>query len=223
MTENRSKILPEPEAISLLDTYGIKYPEHNVATSPSEAVMIAERIGYPVVMKVVSPQIIHKSDAGGVCVNISDSLGAVLAYNKITDSVAKYDSTAKIDGIIVCKQAQAGLELVVGATRDPVFGPTVMFGLGGIFVEVLQDVSFRVCPLTRKDSIEMIKETKGYQILRGTRGKAASDIMALVDLLHRVSHLMMDRPDIEELDLNPVRVYEKGLDVLDARIIVRAS
>jgi acetate---CoA ligase (ADP-forming) subunit beta len=219
MPENKMVMMPEPEAIALLASYGISYPEHGVAHSAEEAVQIAERIGYPVVMKVISPQIVHKSEAGGVCVNIDKAEAVAQAFHKIFKEVKKYNADAEIRGILVCRQAKAGLELVVGKTEDEVFGPVLMFGLGGVFVEILRDVSFRICPINKEEAVKMINEIKGHKILKGARGNQALDVDAIADLLVRISQLVTEQPDIAEIDLNPVRVYEEGLTVLDARVL----
>ncbi len=221
VTEGKTLFMLEPEAISLLDSYGINYPEYGLARSPAEAVIIADKIGYPVVMKVVSRQVVHKSDVGGVRVGLKDASEVKAAYVKISETVCAAEPSAVIEGILVCKQAQEGVELVIGATQDGIFGPTIMFGLGGVFVEVLKDVSFRICPLKKKDAVEMIEEIKGYPILKGTRGKAALDIEALIELLLKVSNLLMETPGIVEMDFNPVRIYEKGVQVLDVRVLTK--
>jgi len=220
MNRNQAGFLLEPEAIQLLQTYGIPYPNHRVAHSPQEAVETADRLGYPVVLKVVSYDVVHKSDMGGVVLGLEDARGVRDAYDQIQRAVGDQVAGAEIQGMLVCEQAPSGLEVIVGGLRDALFGPTVMFGLGGVFVEVLKDVSFRVAPLEHRDAEEMIREVQGYPLLAGVRGRTACDVSALVDLLGNVAHLMMDRPDISELDLNPVRVYGNGLLVLDVRVSV---
>lgn len=212
-------VVPEPEAIQLLQKYNIHYPRHGFARTVDEAAEIAGQIGYPVVLKVVSPQVIHKSDAGGVCVNLNDAHAVRAAYRQIVDSVTQYNHAAVIDGVLVCEQAKAGLELVVGATEDEVFGKTIMFGLGGIFIEILKDVSLRICPLREDEALRMIREIKGYPLLQGIRGGRALDEKALSALLLNISRLLTECSWIKELDLNPVRLYEEGVVVLDARII----
>jgi acyl-CoA synthetase (NDP forming) len=213
-------MLPEPEAAGLLGEYGISYPEHAFAESAVQAAKIANSIGYPVVLKVVSPDVVHKSDLGGVSLGIEDAGDVALAYEGICQSVWRHAATARIHGMLVCKEAPPGLEVIVGGLQDVMFGPALMFGLGGIFAEVLEDVSFRVVPLKRTDAQEMIQEIRGYPLLAGARGHAGYDIEALVDLLLAVSRMMAERTEIEEMDLNPVRVYEQGLMALDARILL---
>ncbi len=220
MSEGTGTMLPEPQAIALLNDYGIPYPEHGFAQSAVEAVLLAERIGFPVVLKVVSPDAVHKSDLGGVAMGIEDSGGVVLAYEGIIRSVRAHTADADIPGMLVCKQAPPGLEVIVGGLQDVMFGPALMFGLGGIFAEVLEDVTFRVVPIERVDAQEMLQEIRGYALLAGIRGHGGYDVEALVDLLLAVSRLMAERTEIQELDLNPVRLYEQGLMALDARILL---
>jgi acetyltransferase len=210
--------ITEPEAIKLLFEYGIPYPEHGLATSSAEAVELAEKIGYPVVLKVVSPQVLHKSEVGGVIINLNDAGQVRNGYEQLLSRVAAAE-VAEISGVLVCRQAVQGMEVIAGAVDDPVFGPTIMFGLGGIFTEVLEDVSFRAAPLLRKDAEEMIREIRGYSVIKGVRGGKPSDVSALVDLLLSLSRMIIENPEIKELDLNPVRVYEKGLLALDARVL----
>jgi acyl-CoA synthetase (NDP forming) len=212
--------LLEPQAISMLAAYGIPYPQHALAKTAQEAARIAQEIGFPVVLKIVSLDAVHKSDMGGVAVNLANSEQVEAAYLQIIERVMKHSPQAVIEGILVVAQAPAGIEIIVGALDDPTFGPTVMFGLGGIFAEVLRDVSFRVAPLERRDAEEMVQEIKGFLMLSGVRGSAPADIAAITNLLMTVSQMVTDNPDIKELDLNPVRVYEKGLLALDARMLV---
>ena len=219
MNGNQAGFLLEPEAIQLLQAYSIPYPDHGVAHDAEEAVEIADRLGYPVVLKVVSYNVVHKSDMGGVALGLEDAPSVRDAYDRILRSVADKMTGAKIQGMLVCEQAPSGLEVIVGGLRDALFGPTVMFGLGGVFVEVLKDVSCRVAPLEHRDAQEMIREVQGYPLLAGVRGQKACDVSALVDLLSKVSRLMVERPDIDELDMNPVRVYEHGLLALDVRVM----
>jgi len=216
-------LVPEPEAIHVLQKYGIPYPAHGVARSPEEAIQIAARVGYPVVLKVVSPDIVHKSDIGGVIVGLGDADQVRAGFEGLSTRLSATASGARIKGVLVCQQAPAGLEVIVGALDDPTFGPTIMFGLGGIFAEVLNDVSFRIAPLERRDAEEMIREIRGYPLLAGARGQIDLDVGALVKLLMGVSQLVTDRGEIRELDLNPVRLYEQGLLVLDARMLVKTA
>ena len=221
MTRNPSRVLLEPEAISLISAYGIPYPDHAVARSAKEAAEIADRLSYPVVLKIVSPDALHKSDVGGVVVGLEDARSTAEAYERVVASVRKRVPGADIQGVLVCRQAPDGLEVIVGALDDAMFGPTVMFGLGGIFTEVLKDVTFRIVPLERRDAKEMIREIRGHPLLEGARGQAGYDVEALVELLLAVSRIVTEQPGIEELDLNPVRLFEQGLMALDVRILKR--
>lgn len=220
MSGDQAFFLLEPEAIQLLQAYGIPYPSHGVARSADEAIEIADRLGYPVVLKIVSPDVVHKSDAGGVAVGLENAGSVRDAYDQLLTAVGDHVPEAEVQGVLVCEQAPSGLEVIVGGLREVLFGPTVMFGLGGILVEVLQDVSFRVAPLEQRDAEEMLHEIQGYPLLAGVRGREGCDTGALVDLLGKVSRLMMERPDIQELDMNPVRVYEQGLLALDVRVLI---
>jgi len=223
MSAMTATMIPEPEAIGLLQSYGIPYPEHGVAHDADEAVAIAGRIGYPVVLKISSPDVMHKSDAGGVVVDLADAKAVRRAYAQIVQAVEAHHPGAQTGVVLVCRQALPGVEVIVGALHDAMFGPTLMFGLGGILAEVLHDVTFRVLPIDAHDAREMVREVRGYPLLAGVRGQAACDVDALVDLLLSCSRLVLEHPDVEELDLNPVRVYEEGLMALDARILLATN
>jgi acetyl-CoA synthetase (ADP-forming) len=214
------KYLLEPEAKTLCQKYGIPVTRFKVATSPEEADKSADEIGYPVVLKIVSPDVLHKFDVGGVVLNLKGSSEVKDAYDKIVKSVRKHKPDAKIVGVLVQEMAPASTEVIVGSTKDPQFGPALMFGLGGIFVEVLKDVTFRIAPITESDAKEMITEVKAYPILKGYRGQPPADINAIVNILLNTSKLVMDHPEIKELDLNPIMVYEKGAKTVDARVIL---
>jgi len=214
------KVLLEPEAKLICVEYGIPVTNFKVAADEKEAVKLAGEIGYPVVLKIVSPEIIHKSDAGGVMVNLQSPLEVSDAYQKILGNVKKYDANAKIVGVLVQEMAPQSTETIVGAIKDPQFGQTMMFGLGGVFVELLKDVSFRIAPITADDAREMITQLKAYPLLKGFRNSPPADIDALVSVLLNTSRLVMENPEIKELDLNPVLVYQKGAKTVDARIIL---
>jgi acyl-CoA synthetase (NDP forming) len=219
MTESSARYALESEAILVLQRYGIPYPEYGLARGPEEAALVAEDIGYPVVLKVVSPEVVHKSDAGGVVIGLEDAEGVRGAYEGVLDAVRDAVQGAHIEGVLVCRQAPPGLEVIVGALDDATFGQTVMLGLGGVFTEVLDDVTLRVAPLERRDAEEMIREIKGHALVAGVRGQPRYDVSALADLLQAVSQMVTDRPEIKELDLNPVRLFEHGLMVLDVRLL----
>lgn len=210
----------EHEAKNLCGSYGMPITAITVATSEEEAVKAAKKIGYPIVLKIVSPQVLHKSDAGGVLINIKDEKGLREGYNTILKNVKKHVPDAEITGILVQEMAPTGTEVIVGSTNDPTFGPTIMFGLGGIFVEILKDVSFRLAPITRTDAEEMVKEIKAYKILEGARGMPRADQETIVGILLATSNMLMECPEIKELDMNPVLVYEKGARIVDARVIL---
>jgi acyl-CoA synthetase (NDP forming) len=214
------KYLLEPEAKALCQEYGIPVTKFKVATSVEEAVKFAEGIGYPVVLKIVSPEVIHKFDVGGVLLNLKNASEVKDAYDKIIKSVRKHKPEAKITGVLVQEMAPASTEVIVGAIKDPQFGPALMFGLGGIFVEVLKDVTFRIAPITEYDAKEMITEVKAYPILKGFRGQPPADIDAIAKILLSTSKLVMEHPEIKELDFNPIIVYEKGAKTVDARVIL---
>ncbi len=214
------KALLEPEAKVVCLEYGIPVTKFKVALNEDEAADFADEIGYPVVLKIVSPDVIHKSDAGGVMVNLRTADEVKAAYRKILENVKKYNANAKIVGLLVQEMAPQSTEVIVGAIKDPQFGQTLMFGLGGIFVEILKDVNFKIAPLTMDDARDMITELKAYPLLKGYRNSPPADIEALVNILFATSRLVMDNPEIKELDLNPVMAYEKGAKTVDARIIL---
>ena len=216
--EQRS--LLETEAKELLKEYGIPVPDFKLIKSEDEITGLAQEINFPIVMKIVSPDIIHKTEAGGVKIGIKDEKEAKSAYQEIIFKAKKYDKKVKIFGVIVYPIVPQGTEIIIGMMKDSHFGPVIMFGLGGIFVEILKDISFRIIPLEERDAREMITEIKGYEILKGVRGKPPQDIQAIKEVLMRVSKLTTENPEINEIDLNPVFVFEKGLQVIDARMIL---
>ena len=218
-SENRTYLL-EHESKTIMQVYKLPVTQFKIAETEDATVKAAEDIGYPVVLKILSPDVIHKSDVGGVLVNIQDADAVREGYQTIISNVTKHKKNARIKGIFVEEFAQKGVEVIIGALKDPQFGPALMFGLGGIFVEVLKDVSFRVAPITKYDAMEMIQEIKGYPILTGIRGQEARDIKALTNILLQVSKLVIDYPVINQLDLNPVFSYAKGAKCVDARIIL---
>ena len=219
--DGRSYLL-EPEAKMVCMEYGIPVTRFKVALTSDKAVKFAEGIGYPVVLKIVSPDVIHKFDVGGVALNLKTLSEVKDAYEKILKNVKKHKPNAKIIGVLVQEMAPQSTEVIVGAIKDPQFGPALMFGLGGIFVEVLKDVTFRIAPITESDAREMITEVKAYPILKGYRGQPPADIDAIVSILLSTSKLVMDHQEIKELDLNPIMVYEKGAKTVDARIILES-
>jgi acetyl-CoA synthetase (ADP-forming) len=217
--EGRNFLL-EPEAKTVCIEYGIPVTKFEVAKNEAETVKFAEVIGFPVVLKVVSPDIIHKSDVGGVIVGLKNVREVRDAYKRILENVKKHRADAKIVGILVQEMAPASTEVIVGAIKDPQFGPALMFGLGGIFVEVLKDVTFRVAPINEDEAREMITEVRAYPLLKGYRNLPPADIEAIIKILLNTSRLVMEHEEIKEVDLNPIMVYEKGAKTVDARIIL---
>ncbi len=199
----------------LLGKYGIRVAEEGIARSPKEAAAFARKFGYPVVLKIVSDEIIHKSDAGCVKTNIVNEHDLLSAYAVIMRNAGK----ARVQGMLVQKMARKGLELIVGGKKDPQFGPLILFGIGGIFVEVFRDVSLRVCPITKADALEMMDEIKGAPLLKGVRGTVPVDREKLAQLLVSVSKMLYENQGICELDLNPVIAYADGYLTVDVRVI----
>jgi acyl-CoA synthetase (NDP forming) len=214
--------LGELEARDVMAAYGLRLPESQLARSPEEAVEIATRIGYPVVMKISSPDILHKSDIGGVRVGVATAADVRDAYELIDYRARRYQPNADIRGILVQQQAPPGRECLVGVSRDPQFGPLVAFGMGGIYVEVLKDVAFRLAPISRAEAEEQVRSIRSFPILQGTRGEKPADIASVIDTVLRASQLVTDFPEIVEMDINPLMVYDQGQGsiVLDARIIL---
>jgi len=184
---------------------------------------VGKEIGYPVAMKIMSPDIIHKFDAGGVILKIRSDEEAKRAYKTILENAKAYKADAKIEGVLMEKMAHKGIEVILGAFKDPKFGPMVMFGLGGTFVEVMKDVSFRLAPMWKLSAERMIKTTKSYKLLQGVRGNPPSDIEAIQDCILRLSQLVTEQPEITELDMNPLIVYpeREGCAVADSRILLK--
>jgi len=199
----------------LLKEYGIRVAEEHVAKSEAEAASAAKKLGYPVVLKIVSKDILHKSDSGCVKVDLKNEQELKAAYKQITKNAGK----ARVDGMLVQKMAKKGLELIVGGKQDPQFGPLVLFGLGGIFVEVLKDVSIRVCPIEKHEALEMLDGIKGAPLLKGARGTAPVDKEMLAGLLVNTSKMLYENQWIAELDLNPVIAYADGYLAVDVRAI----
>ncbi|MEC2057399.1 acetate--CoA ligase family protein [Peribacillus psychrosaccharolyticus] len=213
--------LSELQASEILDRYHIPTTKRLLAVSAVEAIHHANHIGYPVVLKIDSSDIPHKTEAGAIRLNIKNDQEVREAFLEINRNVLNYKSDAKVNGISVQEMLPVGVEVIIGANNDPVFGPVIMFGLGGIFVEIYKDISFRVAPLTREDAKSMIEEIKGIEILKGSRGKASVNIESIIDVLVNVSDLVTDHSDsIEELDINPLIVYEDGIKAADAMLVV---
>lgn len=220
--EGRS-FLPEPECYEILKAYGFPIPPLSFSKNFDECVKASEQIGFPLALKIVSPDILHKVDVEGVRLNIEDKEHLLKAYNEMMERVKSNRPEANIWGVLVQKMIKGGKETIIGMKRDNLFGPVIMFGLGGVYVEAMRDVSFRIAPLRELTAKKMIKEIKGFKILEGFRGEPPSDIESIEDCLTRLSQLVMDFPEIEELDINPLMVLQKGKGslVVDARIILR--
>ncbi len=212
--------LLEPEALALLAEYGLPVPRHQLVRTPQRALEAAERIGYPVVLKVVSGSIVHKSEVGGVRTGLDGAEAVKIAWDEVSRAVESTGESSSLEGFLVCEQAPPGLECIIGIVKDPQFGHAVMFGLGGIFVELIKDVAFRVLPITREDAAELVAETKSHKLLSGIRGQKARDIEAVIDCLMKTAVLVQDNPGIAEIDINPIAVFERGAMILDARILL---
>ncbi len=221
--QNGQTYLGELEGLELLSCYGFQVLPTRLSTSAEEAVSLADQMGYPVVMKIVSPQILHKSDARGVFIGLNASDQVSSAYAAIVQNAAAYNAQAEIRGVLVQKMATSGEEMILGMTRYPVFGPLVMFGSGGILVEVFQDVIFRIAPFQRSEAVRMIRGIKGSKLLEGFRGKPKGDIATLQKLLVAFSDLVCAHPEISEIDINPLIVHPEGqgATVADCRIILK--
>ncbi|HEU4988142.1 MAG TPA: acetate--CoA ligase family protein, partial [Gemmatimonadaceae bacterium] len=215
--------LNELEALELLAAYGVPVAEAQLAVGPEAAADAARALGFPVVLKIVSPDIAHKSDVGGVRVGIRSADDARAAYDAIVADVTSHRPDARIEGVLVQRQRSGGRETILGVVRDPTFGPLVMFGLGGVFVEVLRDVVFRLPPLDERGADEMVRSIRALGILTGARGTARSDIAAVADAVRRVGQLALDHPRITELDMNPLLALEQGAVALDARVRLSAA
>ncbi|MEN2974669.1 MAG: acetate--CoA ligase alpha subunit [Candidatus Caldarchaeales archaeon] len=222
LSEGR-RYLPDVEALEVLECYGFKTAKMILAKNPEEAVEAAEKIGYPVVMKIASPDIIHKFDIGGVRIRIENAEEVKRVFDEIVNNVRKHAPQARIWGVSVQEMVRDGLEVIFGVKRDPLFGPVVMFGLGGIYVEAYKDVSFRLAPIRELSAYHMIEDIRAKQILKGYRGGEERDIDAVAEGLMRLSQLSLEQQYISELDANPVMVFEKGrgYKVVDARIVLR--
>jgi acyl-CoA synthetase (NDP forming) len=219
--EGRS-LLNEIEAKEMLEQAGVPVSPARLAKTRDEAMAVAGELGYPAVLKVVSPQITHKSDVGGVELGLASGEEVAAAFDRIVQSAKQHAPDATIDGVAVQRMEKPGLEVIVGVTTDPQFGPVLMFGLGGVLVEVLKDVSFRIIPIEERDARQMIEEIKGYPLLQGFRGQDPADQAKLRELLLKVSAFVEQHPEVAELDLNPVFAYKDGAIAVDARIVLHS-
>ena len=219
-TEKRDLLLSE--AVTILNHYGIPAVQDKVAHTVEEAQAAADEIGYPVAIKIIAEQISHKSDVGGVQLNLQNKSAVATAYKDMMGRIKKAYPKATMDGVLVQPMVTGGRELIIGGRQDAQFGPVVLVGLGGIFVEIFEESVVRVAPISKREAEEMVSSLRGYQILKGARGSKPSDVNAVVDALLRLSQLLTDFPEIKELDINPLRVFHEdgGCLVLDARMMV---
>jgi acyl-CoA synthetase (NDP forming) len=216
-------LLTEVESKELLGAAGIPVATARLAKSGKEAAEIAGQIGYPVVLKVVSGDIAHKSDVGGVELNLKNAAAVRSAFARIKASAKDAAPSAKIDGVSVQPMARPGTEVIIGLTTDPQFGPVMMFGLGGIMVEVLKDVAFRIVPLEPRDAAQLVREIRGFPVLEGFRGQPPADLAALERMVLQVSRFAEQHPEVAELDLNPVFAYADGALAVDARVVLQPA
>jgi len=215
--ESSQTVLTEFESKELLEEIGIVVPDQSLTSSKEETLSAAEKIGFPVVLKLMAEDVIHKSDTGAVKLNLKTKEEVEEAYDDLMKIPAQAEKKISVQNMA----EEPITELIIGMTTDPQFGPALMFGIGGILVELLEDVSFRIAPITEYDANEMIKEIKGFPILDGYRGKPKADLEAIVKTLLKISDLVVKHEEINEMDLNPVFIYEKGLICVDARIILK--
>jgi acyl-CoA synthetase (NDP forming) len=215
--------LTEVESKEIVREAGLPVIRTALARSQRQAVSLARQIGFPVVLKVASPDIVHKSDVGGVKMGLASAARVERAYREILAGVRAGQPGARVHGVSVQAMARPGVEVIMGMTKDAQFGPVLMFGLGGILVELLKDISFRIVPLTRRDAADMVREVKGYPLLEGFRGREGADVTVLEDMLVKLSGFIEKTPEIREMDLNPVIGYKDGAVVVDARIVLEVG
>ncbi len=213
-------LLTEIEAKELLKKAGINTVDTRLAKTKEEAVKLAQELGLPAALKIASVDVVHKTDSGGVKLGLKTAEEVGAAFDAIMESVKKAVPGAKIEGVAVQTMAKPGVEVIIGMSKDAQFGPVLMFGLGGVLVEILKDVSFRIVPLVKRDAKEMIREIKGYPLLEGYRGADPVDVENLEGLLLKVSEFIEKTPEIKELDLNPIFAYKDGAVAVDARVIL---
>lgn len=214
------KTLVEPEAKAILSLASIPVPRHRVVRDMTGAIEAASSIGYPVALKLVSPDILHKSDIGGVALGIADAGALEASWSRMILGAADEAPSSVIEGFLIEEMAGKGAEVIVGGIRDAQFGPAVMFGLGGVAVEILKDVSFRLAPVTRDEALEMIAEVRSFPLLKGFRGESPRDLDAIADVIMKVGRIMDETGSIKELEINPLVVYERGALAVDARAVL---
>jgi acetyltransferase len=216
------KVLGEAQTRPILQAYGIPLVKGGEAHSAAEAAALAEQIGLPVALKIISPQLLHKSDSGGIRLGLKTAAEVSAAYEQMFSEIRARQPQAELQGVLVEQMAPRGQEVIVGLRRDPGFGPVVMFGLGGIYVELFKDVSFRVAPVSAAEALEMIKETRAGKLLGGLRGAAPADLQAVVEVIQRLGQLGLDFPEIAEAEVNPLLAFPQGQGALalDGRILL---
>lgn len=218
--KNRRRQLTEVEAKNIIRDAGIPVVDTKLVLNKKDAIAASKAIGFPVALKIVSRDILHKTDVGGVKLGLNNFRQVSNAYTEMMSFIKRSHPEAKIEGVSVQKMVRPGVEVIIGMTHDGQFGPVLMFGLGGIFVEVLKDVSFRIVPVSKKDAKEMIAEIRGYPLLKGFRNQEPADIPFLEELLVKVSDFVEKNPQVKEIDLNPIFAYREGALAVDARVII---
>jgi len=213
--------LLETEAKAICADYRMPIPPFELVKSAEQASSVAQKLGYPIVLKIVSQDILHKTEAGGVLLGIQNPVEVRNGFLRIMNSAKRYNPRAKLEGVLIQRMVPQGREIIIGGLMDPQFGQTLMFGLGGVFVEIFKDVTLRIAPIVEQDAREMIHEIKAYPVLKGYRGQPPADEDIIVEILLKASDLMMENPDINQMDLNPVMIYDKGASIVDARMILQ--
>jgi len=217
LAAGRNTALPD-EALALVKLFGVDVPEYALVKTAEEAVEVSKEIGFPLALKIASQDVLHKSDIGGVVINLKNVEEVERNYNKVLDNLKRIVPDARIGGVLIQKQLPEATHLIVGGVYDEQFGPTVMFGLGGVFVELFKDVSFRIAPVTETEAMEMVKEIKAYPVLSGYRGSKKLDIEQVTKTIVNISELITNISIIQEVELNPLFAYEKSVIAVDARV-----
>ena len=220
LASGRKVALPD-ESLEIVKLFGIDAPDYALVKTAGEAVDVSKKIGFPLVLKIASPDALHKGDMGGVAMDLKDVQEVERSYNKVIDNLKRNVPNARIEGVLIQKQMPEATQLIVGGLYDEQFGPAVMFGLGGVFVELFKDVSFRIAPVTETEALEMVKEIKAYPVLSGYRGAKVLDITQLTQTIVNISELITNISIIKEVELNPLFAYEKSVKAVDARIILK--
>ena len=218
--QSGKKSLLEPEAKEILKAWEIPLPPNFVVKDKDAVIGAANNIGYPVVLKVVSRDILHKTEAGGVMAGLKNAQEVEDSFNEMIFELSDHYATAKIEGFLIERMVDKGVEVIVGGIRDAQFGPAVMFGIGGVIVELLKDVSFRLAPVTKEECLAMMEEIKAYPLLAGYRGAEPADLDAIADVIIKIGNIMAEAVDIKEMEINPLIVYPEGAMAVDARVVL---